>query len=205
MTPVVAHNGHSASTSENCTVWTTIRSCRAQQRASQHPRPRTVLSGPSQAAVMHNNGHVSIHVTMLSASPPGTKTAEPPQFSALSRPSAQQSHDSAGELNLGTSTVEKTTSLHEHRDVHPVDELQQQDIDHLVEILQLRSLHSFQHDEHDMHKNGHVNNHVQELDTPTTTCTTGTSSTWSKYCNCGTFTVISTVTTQHQLLYNNDT
>ena len=63
----------------------------------------------------------------------------------------------------------------------------------------------FSPDEHDMHKNGHVNNHVQELDTPTTTCTTGTSSTWSKYCNCGTFTVISTVTTRHQSLKNNGT
>ena len=53
--------------------------------------------------------------------------------------------------------------------------------------------------------NGQVNL-VQELDsTPMTTCTTGTSSTWSKYCNCGTFTVISTVTTRHQSLYNNGT
>ena len=63
----------------------------------------------------------------------------------------------------------------------------------------------FSADEHDMNKNGHVNNRVQELDTPTTTCTTGTSSTWSKYCNCGTFTVISTVTTRHQSLYKNGT
>ena len=56
----------------------------------------------------------------------------------------------------------------------------------------------FSADVHDMHKNRHVSDRVQELDTPTTTCTTGTSSTLSKYCNRGTFTVISTVTTRHQ-------
>ena len=56
-----------------------------------------------------------------------------------------------------------------------------------------------------MHNNGHVNNRVQELDTPTTTCTTGTSSTLSMSANCRTSTVFCTVTTKHLKLHSTGT
>ena len=88
--------GTSASTSENCTFRTTNSSCRAQQRARQHPHPRTHCLDHQKQLSCTTTGRS----TMLSASPTRTKTAETPQFSALSRPGTQQSHDSADELNL---------------------------------------------------------------------------------------------------------
>ena len=63
--------------------------------------------------------------------------------------SVDPKHQSLDITGMST-TVSKAanTSLHEHRDVHPVDELHEGNIDHP-----------------DMHNNGHVNNCVQELDT----------------------------------------
>ena len=60
-----------------------------------------------------------------------------------------------------------TTSLYDHRDVHSLDELHKEVINNLVKVLQLRSFHSLQHEEH-VHNDAHVNKLVQELDAEAT-------------------------------------
>ena len=71
-------------------------------------------------------------------------------------------------------------SLHDHRDVSNLDELHEEDSDHLVKVLQLRNFHSFQHEEYDMHNNGHVTTLSKNWTPTSMTCTTGTSTTTSK-------------------------
>ena len=121
-----------------------------QQRASQ-PWPRTTPVGSRRSSAQfalweHASSRRSIRRRAQQGHrSPGqsTVTADTTVFCSVN-----PKHRSLDAKGMST-TVSKTvnTSLYEHRDIHPVDELHEENIDHP-----------------DMHNNGHVKNRFQELD-----------------------------------------
>ena len=74
------------------------------------------------------------------------KTPSPPPFPTLLEAAYPSLLHNRNVHGLWRRT-DRNASLHDHRDVHTVDEPHEEDIDHLVKVLQLQNFHSFQHDE----------------------------------------------------------
>ena len=138
----------------NSTVFCTVGTqapVLVQQRASQ-PCPRTTPVGSCRSSAQYalwehaSSKRSNRRPAQQRHRSPGQSTATADTTVFCSVNPKHQSLDATGM----STTVSKTanTSLREHRDVHPVDELHEGNIDHP-----------------DMHNNGHVNNCVQELDT----------------------------------------